>query len=74
MYSAELEKLKREKEEWKKKALRLEDQASALQVNDDPPAPSRAHTSTASIQPENIVMKVNKTILVPPPDPDPHQS
>ncbi|XP_034431885.1 thyroid receptor-interacting protein 11 isoform X2 [Hippoglossus hippoglossus] len=35
MYSAELEKLKREKEEWKKKALRLEDQASALQINLD---------------------------------------
>ncbi|XP_062253174.1 thyroid receptor-interacting protein 11 [Platichthys flesus] len=35
MYSAELEKLKREKEEWKKKALSLEDQASALQINLD---------------------------------------
>ncbi|XP_060938568.1 thyroid receptor-interacting protein 11 [Limanda limanda] len=35
MYSAELEKLKREKDEWKKKALRLEDQASALQINLD---------------------------------------
>ena len=33
MYSAELEKLKKEKEEWKRKAQRLEDQASALQVN-----------------------------------------
>lgn len=32
MYSAELEKHKREKEEWKNKAVRLEDQASALQV------------------------------------------
>ncbi|XP_076013627.1 thyroid receptor-interacting protein 11 [Genypterus blacodes] len=35
MYSAELEKHKREKEEWRKKALKLEDQASALQVNLD---------------------------------------
>lgn len=33
MYSAELEKHKREKEDWKRKAERLEDQASALQVN-----------------------------------------
>lgn len=32
MYTAELEKHKREKEEWKRKAQRLEDQASALQV------------------------------------------
>ncbi|XP_019953482.2 thyroid receptor-interacting protein 11 [Paralichthys olivaceus] len=35
MYSAELEKLKREREEWRKKALKLEDQASALQMNLD---------------------------------------
>ncbi|XP_061599526.1 thyroid receptor-interacting protein 11 [Cololabis saira] len=35
MYSAELEKHKREKGEWRSKALRLEDQASALQVNLD---------------------------------------
>lgn len=33
MYSAELERHKKEKEEWKRKADRLEDQASALQVN-----------------------------------------
>lgn len=33
MYSAELEKLKREREEWRRKAQQLEDQASALQVN-----------------------------------------
>uniref|UniRef100_A0A3P9JU24 Thyroid hormone receptor interactor 11 n=1 Tax=Oryzias latipes TaxID=8090 RepID=A0A3P9JU24_ORYLA len=33
MYTAELEKHKREKEEWRRKALLLEDQASALQVN-----------------------------------------
>ncbi|XP_023286052.1 thyroid receptor-interacting protein 11-like [Seriola lalandi dorsalis] len=33
MYSAELEKHKREKEEWRRKAVKLEDQASALQVN-----------------------------------------
>lgn len=33
MYSAELERHKKEKEEWKRKAVRLEDQASALQVN-----------------------------------------
>lgn len=33
MYSAELEKLKKEKDEWKRKAQRLEDQASSLQVN-----------------------------------------
>lgn len=36
MYSAELEKHKKEKEEWKRKALKLEDQASALQVNQQP--------------------------------------
>lgn len=35
MYSAELEKHKREKEDWKRKAERLEDQASALQLNLD---------------------------------------
>ncbi|XP_072222083.1 thyroid receptor-interacting protein 11 [Leuresthes tenuis] len=35
MYSAELEKHKREKEEWRRKALTLEDQASALQINLD---------------------------------------
>lgn len=33
MYSAELERHKKEKEEWRRKAQRLEDQASALQVN-----------------------------------------
>lgn len=33
MYSAELERHKKEKEEWKRKADRLEDRASALQVN-----------------------------------------
>lgn len=33
MYSAELERHKREKEEWKRKADQLEDRASALQVN-----------------------------------------
>lgn len=33
MYSAELDMYKRERDEWKRKALRLEDQASALQVN-----------------------------------------
>lgn len=33
MYSAELERHRKEKEEWKRKADRLEDQASALQVN-----------------------------------------
>ncbi|XP_010749725.3 thyroid receptor-interacting protein 11 [Larimichthys crocea] len=35
MYSAELERHKKEKEEWKRKAVRLEDQASALQINLD---------------------------------------
>uniref|UniRef100_A0A8C4ERV6 Thyroid hormone receptor interactor 11 n=1 Tax=Dicentrarchus labrax TaxID=13489 RepID=A0A8C4ERV6_DICLA len=35
MYSAELERHKKEKDEWRKKALRLEDQASALQINLD---------------------------------------
>ncbi|XP_033498539.1 thyroid receptor-interacting protein 11 [Epinephelus lanceolatus] len=35
MYSAELEKHKKEKEEWKRKAEKLEDQASALQINLD---------------------------------------
>ncbi|XP_056249171.1 thyroid receptor-interacting protein 11 [Seriola aureovittata] len=35
MYSAELEKHKREKEEWRRKAVKLEDQASALQMNLD---------------------------------------
>lgn len=33
MYTAELEKHKKEKEEWRGKAQRLEDQASALQVH-----------------------------------------
>lgn len=33
MYTADLEKHKREKEEWKRKSHRLEDQASALQVD-----------------------------------------
>lgn len=37
MYSAELERHKREKEEWKRKAERLEDQASALQVSGSDP-------------------------------------
>lgn len=32
MYSAELEKLKREKDEWRRRAQQLEDQASGLQV------------------------------------------
>ncbi|XP_070835173.1 thyroid receptor-interacting protein 11 isoform X2 [Chaetodon trifascialis] len=35
MYSAELERHKKEKEEWRRKAERLEDQASALQINLD---------------------------------------
>ncbi|XP_077394729.1 thyroid receptor-interacting protein 11 [Festucalex cinctus] len=35
MYSAELDKLRKEKEEWQKKADKLEDQASALQINLD---------------------------------------
>ncbi|XP_040916393.1 thyroid receptor-interacting protein 11 [Toxotes jaculatrix] len=35
MYSAELERHRREKDEWKTKAQRLEDQASALQMNLD---------------------------------------
>ncbi|KAJ8289661.1 hypothetical protein GJAV_G00003870 [Gymnothorax javanicus] len=35
MYSAELEKLKKEKDEWRRKAEKLEDQASALQINLD---------------------------------------
>ncbi|XP_053192155.1 thyroid receptor-interacting protein 11 [Scomber japonicus] len=35
MYSAELDKLKKEREQWKTKAQRLEDQASALQMNLD---------------------------------------
>uniref|UniRef100_A0A8D3BLP7 Thyroid hormone receptor interactor 11 n=1 Tax=Scophthalmus maximus TaxID=52904 RepID=A0A8D3BLP7_SCOMX len=35
MYSAELEKNRREKEEWRRKALKAEDQASALQMNLD---------------------------------------
>ena len=33
MYSSELEKHKREKEDWKKRAERAEEQASALKVN-----------------------------------------
>jgi len=33
MFSAELDRLKKEKDEWKRKALRLEDQASSLQVD-----------------------------------------
>uniref|UniRef100_A0A9J7XKS0 Thyroid hormone receptor interactor 11 n=1 Tax=Cyprinus carpio carpio TaxID=630221 RepID=A0A9J7XKS0_CYPCA len=35
MYSAELEKHKREKEEWRNKAENLQDQAAALQINLD---------------------------------------
>uniref|UniRef100_UPI0037E9485C thyroid receptor-interacting protein 11 n=1 Tax=Semicossyphus pulcher TaxID=241346 RepID=UPI0037E9485C len=35
MYSAELERHKKDKEEWRRKAERLEDQASALQINLD---------------------------------------
>ncbi|CAN9501961.1 unnamed protein product [Ophioblennius macclurei] len=35
MYSAELEKHKREKDEWRRKAVTLEDQAAALQLNLD---------------------------------------
>uniref|UniRef100_A0A672JJL5 GRIP domain-containing protein n=1 Tax=Salarias fasciatus TaxID=181472 RepID=A0A672JJL5_SALFA len=35
MYSAELEKLRREKDEWRRKAVTVEDQASALQLNLD---------------------------------------
>ncbi|TDG99130.1 hypothetical protein EPR50_G00208180 [Perca flavescens] len=35
MYSAELDRHKKEKDEWKRKAQRLEDQASALQINLD---------------------------------------
>ncbi|XP_077476383.1 thyroid receptor-interacting protein 11 [Stigmatopora argus] len=35
MYSAELDKLRKEKEAWQKKADKLEDQASALQINLD---------------------------------------
>ncbi|XP_070776632.1 thyroid receptor-interacting protein 11 [Enoplosus armatus] len=35
MYSAELDRHKKEKEEWRRKAERLEDQASALQINLD---------------------------------------
>nr|XP_061798558.1 thyroid receptor-interacting protein 11-like [Nerophis lumbriciformis] len=35
MYSAELDKLRKEKEEWQRKADKLEDQASALQINLD---------------------------------------
>ncbi|XP_077416124.1 thyroid receptor-interacting protein 11 [Vanacampus margaritifer] len=35
MYSAELDKLRKEKQEWQKKADKLEDQASALQMNLD---------------------------------------
>uniref|UniRef100_A0A8C7TK86 Thyroid hormone receptor interactor 11 n=1 Tax=Oncorhynchus mykiss TaxID=8022 RepID=A0A8C7TK86_ONCMY len=35
MYSSELDKYKREKDEWRRKALKLEDVASALQINLD---------------------------------------
>ncbi|KAF3700879.1 Thyroid receptor-interacting protein 11 [Channa argus] len=35
MYSAELDKLRREKDEWRRKAQQMEDQASALQINLD---------------------------------------
>ncbi|KAJ7988761.1 hypothetical protein DPEC_G00312570 [Dallia pectoralis] len=35
MYSSELEKFKREKEEWRRRALKQEDKASALQINLD---------------------------------------
>ncbi|KAM6960712.1 thyroid receptor-interacting protein 11 [Aplochiton taeniatus] len=33
MYSSELDKIKREKDEWRRKALQLEDRASSLQIN-----------------------------------------
>ncbi|KAM6917615.1 thyroid receptor-interacting protein 11 isoform 1-T1 [Lycodopsis pacificus] len=35
MYSQELDRHKKEKDEWKRKAVRLEDQASSLQINLD---------------------------------------
>ncbi|KAK5886851.1 hypothetical protein CesoFtcFv8_017845 [Champsocephalus esox] len=35
MYSSELDRLKKEKDEWKRKAERLHDQASSLQINLD---------------------------------------
>ncbi|XP_068577743.1 thyroid receptor-interacting protein 11 [Cebidichthys violaceus] len=35
MYSSELDRHKKEKDEWKRKAVRLEDQASSLQINLD---------------------------------------
>lgn len=44
MYSAELERHKKEKEEWRKKAQRLEDQASALQVNQQSKTDQRIHS------------------------------
>ena len=44
MYSAELDKLKREREEWRTKAQRLEDQASALQVNKQSITDQRIHS------------------------------
>lgn len=44
MYSAELERHKKEKEEWRRKAERLEDQASALQVNQRPITGQRIHS------------------------------
>lgn len=43
MYSAELERHKKEKEEWKRKAQKLEDQASALQVNQQSIINQRIH-------------------------------
>lgn len=49
MYSAELERHKKEKEEWKRKAERLEDKASALQVNRrDPVGVVRSGARTAT--------------------------
>ncbi|XP_064809188.1 thyroid receptor-interacting protein 11 isoform X4 [Oncorhynchus masou masou] len=45
MYSSELDKYKREKDEWRRKALKLEDKASALQVG---------HFRTTLIKPQHF--------------------
>lgn len=50
MYSAELEKHKKEKEEWRRKAERLEDQAASLQV-----IPQTIPVQTPSLSPEILL-------------------
>ncbi|XP_041703238.2 thyroid receptor-interacting protein 11-like isoform X2 [Coregonus clupeaformis] len=50
MYSSELDKYKREKDEWRKKSLQLEDRASSLQINLDEANAALASASRLSDQ------------------------